>query len=46
MFFVEDEDMLVGHYLLHQEASNSCRRCAPDAPVKWPNKRGNASGDA
>jgi hypothetical protein len=47
-FFVEDKDdeMLVAHYLLHEEASCSHRRCDPDASPKWPNKRDHVAGDA
>jgi hypothetical protein len=47
-FFVEgeDEEMLVTHYLLHEEASGSHWRREPNAPPKWPNKRDHATGDA
>jgi hypothetical protein len=36
----------VAHYLLHEEASDSRRRCDPYAPLKWSNKRDHAADDA
>jgi hypothetical protein len=36
----------VAHYLLHEEASDSRRRCDPYAPSKWSNKRDHAADDA
>jgi hypothetical protein len=42
----EVENNIVQQYLQDQEASGSHRRCNPDAPPRWPNKRDHAAGDA
>jgi hypothetical protein len=35
----DEENMIMAQYLVSVEASGSHRRCALDAPPRWPNKR-------
>jgi hypothetical protein len=39
----DEENMIMAQYLVTVEAPGSHRRCAPDAPPRWPNKREHAA---